>query len=607
MISLASLPPILALGFFSSLVEKALPVDPGGWWLNFSTSSHVVTILTLLGTAAILMTAETTFRAAVGMTRWRVKYATLGLGVIFGARIYSRTHGLLFSGALLKLSSIECIALLIGSVFFTVALFRGGFREVDVVVSRSAIGNSLTLFIIGAYFFIIGVLAQVVAFIGHAMDFQTQALLILVAIATVAVLSLSDRVRQRLRHAFSRYLGRPMYDFRRVWTEVSGSLSKHRDTRSLCSAAATLISTTFTVLSVRIWLLDPNTRRLVLQASTATSAEDPESVTNLAPDDILPFLSALEAPLNIERQPSELFVTLRRANPSHFRNGGDRWAVPLREKNRELGLVVMADRVNGISYTPEELDLVACVAAQVSATLLNLRVTGELMEAKELEAFQTMSAFFVHDLKNTVSTLNLMLQNLPVHFDDPEFRKDALRGIANTVDRVNHLIARLSALRKKMELRPVETNMSELIERTVTQLDGVQGAKLSLDLQRDARVLVDPEYFGSVLSNLLLNARDSAGENAEIHVNVSETNARVVTCVTDNGCGMTPEFIATSLFRPFSSTKNKGLGIGMFQCKVLVEAHRGTIEVESTPGVGTSIRISLPALVSGKDLTALGH
>ena len=109
-----------------------------------------------------------------------------------------------------------------------------------------------------------------------------------------------------------------------------------------------------------------------------------------------------------------------------------------------IGFAVLADRVNGVPYTFEELDLLACIGSQISAGLLNLRLTEDLMQAKELEVFQTMSAFFVHDLKNAASTLSLMLRNLPIHFDNPEFRADTLRGIGNTVERINQLIARLS-------------------------------------------------------------------------------------------------------------------------------------------------------------------
>ena len=65
--------------------------------------------------------------------------------------------------------------------------------------------------------------------------------------------------------------------------------------------------------------------------------------------------------------------------------------------------------------------------------------------------------------------------------------------------------------------------------------------------------------------------------------------------VEDDGCGMSPEFVRDLLFKPFSSTKSKGLGIGMFQSKMIVEAHAGTIKVESEPTKGTRFTVSLPA------------
>jgi signal transduction histidine kinase len=134
------------------------------------------------------------------------------------------------------------------------------------------------------------------------------------------------------------------------------------------------------------------------------------------------------------------------------------------------------------------------------------------------------------------------------------------------------------------------------VEKTIDQLNGLPGVELTTDLDPAARALVDPEHFGSVISNLLLNARDAVSENGRVHVHVGKREDRTIISVKDNGCGMTPEFIASHLFRPFSSTKNKGLGIGMFQCKVLVEAHHGAIEIDSAPGEGTTFRVNLPAL-----------
>ena len=145
---------------------------------------------------------------------------------------------------------------------------------------------------------------------------------------------------------------------------------------------------------------------------------------------------------------------LRQLNSTTFANGGNRLCVPLRAGEQSLGVIVLADRINGAIYTVEELELLKCIGDQITSVLLNLRLATEVAHAKELEAFRTMSAFFVHDLKNAAASLNLMLKNLPVHFDDPAFREDALRGIGNTARRIDDMIARLSALRQRPDSAP---------------------------------------------------------------------------------------------------------------------------------------------------------
>jgi signal transduction histidine kinase len=116
--------------------------------------------------------------------------------------------------------------------------------------------------------------------------------------------------------------------------------------------------------------------------------------------------------------------------------------------------MLLGDRVGGALFSLQDYDLLKCVGDQIAASLLNSQLSQKLLQAKELEAFQTMSAFFVHDLKNTASTLNLMLKNLPVHFDNPAFREDALRGIAKSGQHINNLIGRLSVLRHDLQIHP---------------------------------------------------------------------------------------------------------------------------------------------------------
>ena len=224
--------------------------------------------------------------------------------------------------------------------------------------------------------------------------------------------------------------------------------------------------------------------------------------------------------------------------------------------------------------------------------MLNLELTQELIGARELTAFQTMSTFFVHDMKNLASRLNLTLSNMPEHFDDPEFRKDALRTIGSTVERINLLITRLSTLRSSLVPDLAETDLNQLVSEVLEKLE----MTVSKNFKSLPKVLVDREQFQSVVTNLVLNASEAACASSECRVSVetAQSDDRVILSVEDDGCGMSPEFLENALFRPFQSTKKQGLGIGMFQSKAIVEAHGGRIRVVSELGKGTTFKVSIP-------------
>ena len=130
--------------------------------------------------------------------RWRIKFVVLALAVIFGARLYVRSQAILFSAPDIALWSVESGALLIGCVFLALAYARTGLAEIDVYPSRAVLRSSLTVLIVGGYLFIVGVLAQVVRRFGGAEVFQFQAFVVLLGMAGLAVLLLSDRARQRI-------------------------------------------------------------------------------------------------------------------------------------------------------------------------------------------------------------------------------------------------------------------------------------------------------------------------------------------------------------------------------------------------------------------------
>jgi signal transduction histidine kinase len=131
-------------------------------------------------------------------------------------------------------------------------------------------------------------------------------------------------------------------------------------------------------------------------------------------------------------------------------------------------------------------------------------------------------------------------------------------------------------------------------------LDGTAGAELVTTLGQVPHIIGDRNQLQSLFTNLVLNATEAIGpgQNGRIAVETGQHDSWVSVLVCDNGCGMSDEFIKNSLFRPFRTTKKKGIGIGMFQAKLIVEAHKGAIQVKSAPGEGTTFRVLLP--LSGK-------
>ncbi len=566
----------------------------GDWWSSSHAAAKTLNAFLLVAAVLVLVNLERTFRSAVGTMQWRIKFMVLGLGIVFGARIYTQSQALLFSGDIIALTDIDAAALLIGCTLIAVAFIRNGFGEIDVYLSHAVLRTSLTVVLAGAYLFIVGVLAQVAARTGGSTTFQVQAFVVLLGFALLAVLLVSNRIRQKIRCFVSRHFKRPQYDFRQIWSRFTQSMSSVVDQSGLCAAAAKLISETFSALSVAIWVFDEQDRLAFAASTSRSEREINEAIPNLGSlEPHLRNIQGLSKPFDLEKAKGDCAEALRQISSSQFRTGGNRVCTPLWTGDRCIGVVILADRVGGAPYTVEELDLLKCMGDQIAVGFQNLRLTEEIMRGKELETFQAISAFFVHDLKNAASTLSLTLQNLPVHFDDPIFRQDALRGISETADRINQLISRVGALRP-LEPTPVEVDLNLLVADALEILKGAPEINVLKDLHLQPKLKVDRDQFGSVITNLLLNARDALEPGGEVRIETRETDGWAILSIADNGCGMSPAFLRASLFRPFQTTKKKGLGIGMFQSKMIVEAHRGKIQVDSEPGAGTTVRVMLP-------------
>jgi putative PEP-CTERM system histidine kinase len=592
---IGAIPVGLAVGLRTQLFQL-MTLPSGDVMLQTSPIISVLNVVLLLSLVLVLVNIEQTFRSAVGTARWRIKLVVIGLAVIFGARIYVRAQTMLFSAPDLALWAVESGSLLIGCVFLGVGYARTKLAEIDVYPSLAVLRSSLTVLLVGGYLFLVGVLAQLARRFGGAESFQVQAFVVLLGVSGLALLLLSDRARQRIHLFTVRHFSKARHDSLRIWTMLSQRLASVRDSDELWAASVKLISETFDVLTVTVWLVDADSRTLAAAASTAAqpSGSHAGKPGRAASSDVSAGLARRSSPFDLDAAEGGWAEELQQLNPSTFPNGGNRWCIPLRAGERAVGVVVLADRVNAAPYTVEELELLQCIADQTTSVLLNLRLAEEIAASRELGAFHTMSTFFVHDLKNAAASLNLMLKNLPIHFDDPEFRADALRGIGNATRRIEEMIGRLSAFRQQPALARVDTDLNQLVAAVLDEFELTADIELSRGLQPLPRVAIDREAIKSVVTNLVMNARDASDRGGRIRVSTESRDGRVNLAVTDAGAGMSAAFIQERLFRPFQSTKTQGLGIGLFQCRAIVQAHGGSIHVVSEPGVGTTFTVTLP-------------
>jgi putative PEP-CTERM system histidine kinase len=528
--------------------------------------------------------------------RWRIKFVLLGVGVLFVVRIYTASQTLLFRGLDEGIEVVESAATLIAMLVVLRGLLRSRQVNTDVYPSLSVLQGSLTISLAGLYLLVVGLFAKLSTFWGGDSAFTLKAFIVLVSLVGLAVLLQSDRVQLRVRHFLIRNFQRPLYDYRAIWRKFTQATNGCVEQTELCRAIVHITADIFQALAVSLWLVNEQRSSFTLAASTASS---PTGTANHAPSpsevhEVVSHFEHRPEPVDIETRDSAWATTLRHWHPSDFPNGGHRVCVPLLRQNQLIGLIIMGDRVKGVSFPLQDFDLLKCIADQAAAKLLNLQLSRRLVQTKEVEAFQTMATFLVHDLKNAASTLNLMLQNMPVHFSDPAFREDALRGMGKTVNHINGLIARLGQFRNQLVLQPTPHDLNEIVQTTLADFPTSPEIAVSSNLIPLPTLMLDREQMQKVVLNLLLNATEACQGRGAVRIATAQQNGTAVLSVADNGCGMSADFLQGALFRPFKTTKKNGLGIGMFQSKMIIEAHGGNIAVTSAPGKGATFEIFLP-------------
>jgi putative PEP-CTERM system histidine kinase len=268
--------------------------------------------------------------------------------------------------------------------------------------------------------------------------------------------------------------------------------------------------------------------------------------------------------------------------------------IPLFQANLLTGFIALGEQVvRAEQYRYEDYDLMKTIASQASIAIQHQRLSEELTQARSMEVVGNLATFVVHDLKNLVATVSLIVENAGEHLENPEFQEDMLGALRNTADKMHGLIGRLKNLGKS---EPFHLRSSELLSLVNRSARLVQGDAITVRGTPEV-ALADESELQKVLLNFFLNGIE-ASQGEGVVAEVGFAGAPYIR-VTDRGCGMSPMFIRKELFTPFCTTKQQGLGIGLYQSRQIVEAHGGRIEVASVEGEGTVFTVWLQAPAAG--------
>lgn len=240
----------------------------------------------------------------------------------------------------------------------------------------------------------------------------------------------------------------------------------------------------------------------------------------------------------------------------------------------------------------EDYDLLKTVGRQTASCLAEQESARALVEARQFDEFNKRFAFVLHDIKNLVSQLSLMVKNAEKHKNNSEFQGDMLRTVSESVEKMNDLLVRLHEGGKKAAASAA-IDLSRFLRQIVERNSRSNGRLHFASAADGIAVVIDEERLGAVMAHVIDNALDDDGT---VLVRLVSRGREAVIEVEDNGCGMDADFVRDELFKPFRSSKGGGYGIGAFESREYVREQGGQLEVQSEPGVGTTVTIRLPAI-----------
>jgi putative PEP-CTERM system histidine kinase len=595
-------PVVVAVGFVGLLQLPLLFAEAGTHGFEAEALLRAEMALRLLFCVGALVLVHNLYVGASSPNRETLRWPAAALGLFWVYELNYDTIAYLSSGVPVVLEGLR------GWVpFAMVCLLSLGAMARDrgqvFRPSRSFAFQSFSLLLIGAYFAVMIVVFQGLTAIGS--DFVRLAQLTFIAVASALALIVlpSRRLRGWLRVTTAKHLFQHRYDYREEWL---------RFTRTMGRAGPGALPLRERVVQAVADVTDSPGGILLAFGDEAGMALQARWQWRGGP---VPAHAMGEAGAQFYAD-TQFILDLdhwrsgRRggvpdvAVPAWLATEPNAWAiVPLLHYERLLGIVVLARPSHSRTLDWEDFDLLRVIGRQLASYLAEEASQDALGEARRFDEFNRRIAFVMHDIKNLASQLSLLARNSEKHADKPEFRADMLVTLKSSTEKLNALLARLGRYggQGSEAVRPVvvASLLRDLAERYRTKHPVIVIEAC------DCSVSAQPEALEQALLHLVHNAVEASAEDQPVMLQAVREGNNVAIEIVDTGAGMTPEFVRTTLFKPFHSSKPGGFGIGAFEAREMIRAMGGRLAVESHEGLGTRFTVRLPLAEAAEHIRAM--
>ncbi|MCB1864842.1 MAG: PEP-CTERM system histidine kinase PrsK [Chromatiales bacterium] len=538
-----------------------------------------------------LILIEQLYRNTRVEQRWAIKYLCIGVGGMFAYDFFLFTDAMLFKRIDPGLFAARGAVLALMVPLIAVSAARNPDWSVEVFVSRGVVFHSATLLAAGSYLVVMAAVGYYLREQGGEWGTALQALFLAGAFVVLMALLFSGQWRAQLRLLLNKHFFNYRYDYREEWLRLTNTLAGVDSSQPIYRRVAAALAQIVQSPGAWVWTVDEH-GFFRPRDGWAMDAGRFEALTG--DDAMVRFLREREWVVVLPERSVQPESYAGLVLPPWLEQLEAAWLiVPLLHREDLTGFVLLAAPQPAIHLNWEDLELLRMSGRQCAIHLVEAEAAEALGAARQFEGFNRLAAFVIHDLKNVVAQLALVVRNAERHRDNPAFVDDALGTVGNAVARMKRLLAQLR------EARPVTPDSAVELEPLVGEVVAECAASEPVPaLQGDlagAVVRADRDRLHSVLGHLIHNAQDAAGARGTVGVVLASRANRATVSVIDDGAGMDEEFIRDRLFKPFDSTKGlTGMGIGAYESREFIHALGGRLHVESRPGKGTTMTIEIP-------------